>query len=505
MKPVVKFSIKQTVFINVVFVILVVAGVFSVMTTPVENMPDVDIGKVFIHTTYFGASADDVEQLVTIKIEDALDGLESVEYVQSKSYRNFSSVQVKFIDDADYEDLYDELRFHILNIKDELPPEADEPSFLYIDTHVWLPVVVVNITGDIPRRSLKLFADELKTQLLNVPDVQNVKISGEYDEEFHVSVDPEKLREFGITFQQMVNAVQSANTKIPTGRFRTGESEYMLDAGKRLSSQQEVLNVIVRRDGDGNFIRVRDLVTNARMSHRDPSLIPSVNGENSLRLRVIKEEQGNAVEISSAVKEISRRFGELRKADGIGVVFTHDSTIEINDSVKTLGGNLIFGMSLVLIVLWITLGFRNAMLTAIGIPFAFLCSIIIMKLAGLSINTISLFSFVLVTGIMVDDAVIIMENVFRHIQMGKPKKDAVIDGTAEVMLPVISSAITTVLAFIPMLIMTGSTGEFFAQIPKTVTYALIASLLEALFILPIHILDWAAAPLSVKRKIPITT
>ncbi|OQY56210.1 MAG: acriflavin resistance protein [Desulfobacteraceae bacterium 4572_88] len=496
MKPVVKFSIRQTVFINVVFVILVVAGVFSVMTTPVENMPDVDIGKVFIHTTYFGASADDVEQLVTIKIEDALDGLESVEYVQSKSYRNFSSVQVKFIDDADYEDLYDELRFHILNIKDELPPEADEPSFLYIDTHVWLPVVVVNITGDIPQRSLKLFADELKTQLLNVPDVQNVRISGEYDEEFHVSVDPEKLRKFGITFQQMVNAVQSANTKIPTGRFRTGESEYMLDAGKRLSSQEEVLNVIVRRDGDGNFIRVRDLVTNARMSHRDPSLIPSVNGENSLRLRVIKEEQGNAVEISSAVKEISRRFGELRKADGIGVVFTHDSTIEINDSVKTLGGNLIFGMSLVLIVLWITLGFRNAMLTAIGIPFAFLCSIIIMKLAGLSINTISLFSFVLVTGIMVDDAVIIMENVFRHIQMGKPKKDAVIDGTAEVMLPVISSAITTVLAFIPMLIMTGSTGEFFAQIPKTVTYALIASLLEALFILPIHILDWGPKKIS---------
>jgi multidrug efflux pump subunit AcrB len=140
--------------------------------------------------------------------------------------------------------------------------------------------------------------------------------------------------------------------------------------------------------------------------------------------------------------------------------------------------------------LWVSLGFRNAMLTAIGIPFSFLCTLVIMKITGVTINTISLFSFVLVTGIIVDDAVIIVENTFRHMQMGKNRRQAIIDGTSEVMLPVISSALTTVLAFIPMLIMTGSTGEFFSIIPKTVSYALVASLLEALFILPIHIFDW---------------
>ncbi len=151
---------------------------------------------------------------------------------------------------------------------------------------------------------------------------------------------------------------------------------------------------------------------------------------------------------------------------------------------------MLLGMGLATIVLWITLGFRNAMLTAIGIPFAFLCSVLMMKITGVSLNTISLFAFVLVTGIMVDDAVIIVENIYRHFQMGKSRKTAVIDGTAEVMLPVIASALTTILAFIPMLIMTGSTGDFFAYIPKTVTYALLASLIEALFILPIHFLEW---------------
>ncbi|MGD9372752.1 MAG: efflux RND transporter permease subunit, partial [Desulfobacterales bacterium] len=490
MKSVVHFSIKQKVLFNVVFVILVVAGAFSIFTTPLENMPVVDMGNVFINTVYYGASADDVEQLVTVEIEKALDGLEDVEYIKSDSYRNFSSVEVKFLDDSDYRFRYDELRFRVLNIKDELPPDADESTFMYLDTNVWLPVVIVNITGDMSQRSLERYAGELRTSLLTIPDVRDAEIEGEYETEFHVSLDPAKLRQFGITFQQAVDAIRSANTKIPTGRFRTRESEYMLDAGDRLNSQEEVLNTVVRRDGDGNFVRVRHLVTNARLSHRDPSIIPSVNGQSTVRLPVTKEIKGNAIEISAAVKKVARNFEARHKHDGIQVIFTNDSTIEINDSLNTLGGNLLLGMGFVTLVLWITLGFRNAMLTAIGIPFAFLCSVLMMQLTGVSLNTISLFAFVLVTGIMVDDAVIIVENIYRHFQMGKSKKTAVIDGTAEVTLPVIASALTTILAFIPMLLMTGSTGEFFAYIPKTVTYALLASLLEALLILPIHFLEW---------------
>ncbi len=500
MKPVVRFTIKQAVLINVLFVILTVAGAFSLFSIPIENMPNVDIGKVFIHTNYYGASADDVEQLVTVKIEEALDGMEHVEYVQARSYRNFSSIEVKFIDDSDYRRLYDELRFRILNVIKDMPEGVDEPSFLYVDTHAWLPVIAINLVGDMPQRSLKLYADELKSLLLAIPHVRNVNISGEFDREFHVSIDPDRLRKYGVTFNQAATAIESAGAKIPTGRYRSRDMEYMLDAGKRFSSQDEVLDVIVRRDGDGNFIRVRDLVTNARLSHRDPYEIVSVNGRDTLRLVVIKEDQGNSLKISTAVKEVAGEFAERHGAAGLDMVFTMDSTIEINDSVKTLSGNLILGLILVMIVLWVTMGFRNAMLTAVGIPFAFLCSITIMWVSGLSLNTISLFAFVLVTGILVDDAVIIMENVFRHIQMGKSKVEAVVDGTAEVMLPVISSALTTAFAFLPMLIMTGSTGDFFAQIPKTVTYALCASLLEALFILPIHILDWGPKAMEARAS-----
>ncbi|MFO8085256.1 MAG: efflux RND transporter permease subunit [Desulfobacterales bacterium] len=494
MRSVVKFTIRQRVFLNVAFVIMVVAGAFSIVSIPVENMPMVDIGKVFIYTPYYGASAEDVEQLVTVEIEDALDDMESVEFIQSQSYRNFSSIQVKFIDDTDYKHLYDELRFRALNIKNELPVGAEEPRFVYIDTHIWLPVIVVNITGDIPQKSLRIYAEELKTQILNIHNVRSVDISGEFEREFHVSVDPVKLRKFGITFDQVASTIRSANTKIPTGRFRTERTEYMLDSGNRLSSQQEVLNVVVRRDGDSNFVRVKDLVTSTRQSNRDPSTIVSVNGENSLRLVVIKEDIGNAVTISEKVKDVAEQFGNRHLRDGIGIVFTRDSTFEINMSVKTLGGNLLLGMGLVVAVLWLTMGFRNAMLAAVGIPFSFLATITIMYLTGVTLNTISLFAFVLVTGIIVDDAIIIIENIFRHVQLGKNKIDAIVDGSAEVFLPVVASALTTVLAFLPMLIMTGSTGDFFAVIPKTVCFALFASVVEALFILPIHIFDWGPKP-----------
>ena len=495
MKSIVKFTVKQAVLINVLFVILVVGGAFSLFTTPVENMPTADLARVMINTVYYGASADDVENLVTIKIEEALEDLESVEYIQSSSYRNFSAVEVKFVDDSNYRDLYDELRFRIQNIRNELPAEADESTFTFLDSKQW-PVITVNLIGEMAPGGLQRYADELEAKLLKVPGVRNVEVSGAYDQEFHVSLDPEKLRRFGITFKQAVDAVTSANTKIPTGRFREGTNEYMLDAGKRFASQQEVLDVVVRRDGDGNFLRVQDLVTTARIRYRDPRTIISVNGKDAMGLGVKAEEGANALDMVARVKEIAKGFEEQFKDEGITLAFTNDTTIEINESVSTLGGNMISGLILVTLVLWITLGFRNAMLTAIGIPFSFLCAMIIMKVTGVTLNTISLFSFVLVTGIIVDDAVIIVENIARHRENGLPLKLAVIEGTSEVMMPVISSMLTTILAFLPMLLMTGTVGEFFAVIPKTVTYALIASLFEALFILPVHILDWGG-----KKKI----
>ncbi|MEW5737110.1 MAG: efflux RND transporter permease subunit [Thermodesulfobacteriota bacterium] len=496
MKSFVRFVLSQTVFINVVFVILTVAGAFCLFTMPVENLPKVDIGKVFIHTNYFGAPAADVEQLVTREIEESLQDMDSVEYIQSSSYRNFSSVQVKFIDDTDYRDLYDELRFRTLNVKQKLPAGAEEPYFFYIDTDAWKPVIMVNVTGDLPQRSLKLVADELKSRILAIPDVRSAQLEGEVEKEFHVNLDPAALRRFNVTFGQVAKAIASANTKLPTGRFREDGIEFQLDAGERLSTQEQVLSIVVKREVDGHVVRVGDLTVSASLHNRDPFEVPSINGDNAIRMRVLKEKTGNALTIAKKVKEVAEQFAKAHADQGIGVVFNKDSTLEIRDSVNTLGGNLLMGMALVVVLLWITLGFRNAMLAAVGVPFSYLCCFVILRLNDVSLNNIVLFSFVLLSGILVDDATVIIENVYRHLQSGKDRRTAVVDGTAEVIVPVITSMLTTMLAFVPMLIMSGSTGEFFSFVPKTVAYALCASLLEAMFILPVHILDWGPRKLD---------
>jgi HAE1 family hydrophobic/amphiphilic exporter-1 len=477
---------------------LTVLGIISLFKIPVENLPPVDMGKVFISTIYYGASSKDIEKQVTKKIEDSLKDLENVEFIQSMSMRNHSLVQVKFIDDTDYKKLYDELRFKILNIRNKLPESVDDPKFIYVDTKVWIPVIVVNISSDIPNISLEMIAEDLKHDLENISGVQEVSIAGDFEEEFHITLDPGKLKRYGISYAEVVKTITSYNTKLPAGRFHNDMKNTYLDIGENLENKNQILNIILRKDGDGNFLKVKDVIDDAKLSHRDPDTIVSINGKNSIKLLVKKEDFANSIYIAEKVKEISKEFEKNTQDYNLNIVLTYDSTVEINDSVRILSGNMILGMILVTLILWLTLGFRNAFITAIGIPFSFLVTIIIVKLTGHSINTITLFSFVLVSGIIVDDAIVIIENIYRHIQSGKDKIDAVVDGTSEVFLPVISATLTTVLAFMPMLIMTGAVGEFFSVIPKAVSFALVASLFEALIILPGHVYDWG--PIVAKKN-----
>jgi HAE1 family hydrophobic/amphiphilic exporter-1 len=239
---------------------------------------------------------------------------------------------------------------------------------------------------------------------------------------------------------------------------------------------------------------VVDLISEAHVGYRDPHVITSVNGRDCVTVKILKAPGGNALDIHSQARRIVDEHARSLTRQGVEVILTQDSTTYINEALSTLGWNLALGIGLVSLILWYFMGVRNAGLVTVGIPFSFLVTIILMDLTGNSLNQITLFSFVLVTGIIVDDAIVVIENIYRHVQEGDPLEQAIINGTAEVMLPVISATATTVAAFLPMLIMTGSTGEFFALIPKAVTFAIVASLLECLFILPLHYLDLGPRP-----------
>ncbi|TVQ84394.1 MAG: efflux RND transporter permease subunit [Chromatiaceae bacterium] len=504
MPALVRFTLRQQVLFNLVFVLLMVIGGFLVSDIAVERYPDVNFGRALIETFYPGASPEDVEALVTRKLEDALEGLQDVEFVQASSVRERSSIQVKFIDDSDYDRRFDELRFRILGALGELPEQVEPPTFTLIDTSFWLPVVSVNLVGERSNRALHLIAEELQLALLGIHGVDQANIVGTQTREFHVTLDPDRLTSHGVTFDAVAAALQDANRVIPAGTWSDASGEFVVRVDERFRTREQVLATIVRRDADGSFVTVADLLGSAMLTYRDPFVINSVDGRDTVAIQLIKGERGNALDIIDAANAIIAERAAMLAREGIAVTLIQDSSVYIADAMATLGWNMILGILLVGLILWYFLGPRNAGLVSIGIPFAFLTTASMLWLSGNSLNEITLFAFVLVSGILVDDAIVVTENIYRHVQAGEPLETAIVNGTSEVMLPVVAATATTVVAFLPMLMMTGATGEFFALVPKTVSFAIIASLFECLLILPLHYLDFgprhAAADTQPRRE-----
>ena len=504
MKPFFRYVLRQTVLVNLLFFLAMAVGLFSLFDLPVERYPDVQMGKVQINTVLPGASPEEIESLITDEIEEALDDLESVEFIRSTSYRERSVIMVKFIDDTDYGRLYEELRLKVLSIMNELPDGIDPPRFTEIRVSEWLPVASINLIGDRTNRALSLMAEEMKLHLRQISGVKEVQLNGEYIREFHVYLNPRLLNKYGVTFDEVARAINEANISLPAGDYTDDGGEFVIVVDERYRSRQQIAETIIRRDSDGSFLTVESVMSSARMSYRDPYVITSVNGKDCVTLRVIKTEDGNALDIMPAVEEIAARFQPLLEKEEVELVITQDQRVYIDDSISTLGMNLLVGIGLVSVLIWFFMGLRNAILTMVGIPFSFLVTMIIMWLLDSSLNEITLFSFVLVSGIIVDDAIVVVENIYRHLQEGEPLEEAVVNGVSEVAAPVIAATSTTVAAFLPMLIMSGSTGEFFAQIPIAVAAAIVASLFECLIILPSHFMDWpgwrSAAEEAVKPK-----
>ncbi len=490
MRRLVTFTLGQRVFMNLLFVLLIVIGAFTLLRMPVERYPNIEFGKMYINTFLPGASPEEVETLVTKEIEKALDDMEEVEFVSSSSYRERSSVVIKFDDNSDYRRRFDDVRLKILSVLDDLPAETETPVFNFLDVSDWFPAISINVAGNHSNTSLSLVADELRVSLAQLDGVREVKVSGDYTREFHLLLSAKALRRFGLTVTEVVDAVRAAGVTYPAGEVETGEGEFVLRVDEQFTSKDALFDVIVRKDGDGSFVRLEDLADAGYFSYQDPFVMTSVNGKDCVTLQILKHPRSNALFIADEVRTLVDELKPFYGESGIELIVTQDSSLRIKDSIRVLGINLLLGTLLVCAIIWAFMGLRNAALTTIGIPFAFLVTMVLMYVTGNSINEVSLFAFVLVSGIIVDDAIVVVENIFRHLQNGKSRINAIIEGTSEVFLPVISATLTTIVAFLPMLIMTGMVGDFFAIIPKTIAFALAASILECLFILPCHYFEF---------------
>ncbi len=485
-----EFSTKNNVLLSIVLVTILVLGGFSIARMPQEQFSEVPFFWVNVIVPYPGASASDIEQSVTVKVEQEMQGLKSLKQIQSVTSDGLAVVRVEFddgISNDEFDRLFQDVRTRLgkVNLPDgTLQPLADDFS-----SNDFLPVIEVVVSGQTPYEDLSVTAAALRDRILAVKDVSSVDLVGDRDRRIVVDADREKLESLGISIAEVLRAVQQKNVTVPGGSLETVSREYLLRTVGSLRGIGEFENVIVRRtDSLSGLVRVGD-VARVYEDFDQNGEVSRFNGEGAIVLRVGKVARGDSIGVIDRVKAIVAGF-EASLPEGVSVALVNDSTVQIRDSIDVLLSNAVQGLVLLSVILLLFLGLRNALMTALGIPVTFAITFLILEALGETINSNTLFGLVLVLGLIVDHAIVITENTHRLRGMGYDKRRAAIEGTSQVAWPIVASSLTTVAAFLPLMILPGTIGKFLRVIPLVVSIALIASTLEAILFIPAHMVEW---------------
>ncbi len=480
-----RFSVRQPVLVNLVALAMMVSGamVFSQMTR--EVYPAVPIGAAAITTFMPGASAEEVEQLVTSPLEDELSDIDDVERIESNSRDGRSFIWVQF--EAEVTDTGRKV-IEVTNevSRAELPNAATTP--VVREAAVRAPAIAVAVRGSAPEPVLRAVARDLQDRLERVDGVASANPTGIREREIHVDVDPDRLTAFRVPLSQVAGALSMRGANVPAGLMDTGRRSRIVRGMAQTATAAQIEEVVVRPDPSGGAVRVADLAEVSDGYERARTLA-RVDGEPAIVFILLKDDGADALQISEDVRDLLARM-ESDLPPGVHLSAFGDTANYVRNNLETLYANAWMGLALVLAILWAFVGLRNGLMAALGIPVAIAGGLVVMHLLGITINLLSLLALILSLGVIVDDAIIIIENVFRHVEAGTPRREAAIKGTMEVFWPVVASTATTCSAFLPLLLMSGVLGEFFAIIPKVIVAALVASLIEAFFVLPSHLADF---------------
>lgn len=496
MKRIISFFVNQTVFADLLTVFVILVGIVSVFLIRREVFPNVNFDVITITTLFPGASPQEVEKLITNPLEQDLKEVDGIKRLQSGSIEGRSGIVVYLDPDQTTEEKGKSDIQDVVDRFDELPEGAEEPSVTALQSKQ-NPIIEVAVAGDMPALELRAVAKKLEDEIEKVPGVARVVHRGLRDIEIRVEADQNKLSRYRLSLDDLVAALRRQNVSVPGGTLeisakRAGEKERILRTTGDFKSLDDVRNTVIRANELGQSVRVRDVATVFYDLER-AAVLNHANGLSALNLTVLKKEKADAINV---VDDVKRRVSEVQQSLGkpVKISFINDLSEYIRRRISILTGNLGIGLALVLIILSLILPFRVAMLVSLGIPFSFLGTMIIFNNWDYSINLISLLGLIIVSGMLVDDAVVVTDNSVRLMQEGKPPRVAAIEGASQIVSSVTASVLTTIVAFLPMMFMSGVFGKFVKQIPLGVIIALLISLFEAFLILPAHIAQWIRVP-----------
>jgi multidrug efflux pump subunit AcrB len=476
-------SVKQPVLVNSLFIAAVLFGLVAAGDMPRERYPSTPLNKVFVIVIYPGTSPVEMETLVAIPLEEKLQDTDELDWMNTVSYEGKTVVEMKFGDDLeDLEEAARDIRSKVSEA--DLPEDALDPIVMPIITDEVMPALQVAIGGDFSDATIRKLADELKDELLEIEDASDVELTGAKDREIWVEVDPGRAEEFRIPLSVIDGALATGNMNLPAGKVTLGEDEYILRTVGEFETVDQIRDVVISATQDGQMIRLGD-VAEVRDTFADLRVRTRLDGHPTVLLTVYKKSGGNVMGLVDEVRHASDAFA--RRVPGLYVAYRNDESTSVREALQVLGSNALLGCALVVLSLLLLMSFRASILALLGIPFTFLATFVILHAFGMTMNTLTLFSCILVLGMVVDDAIIIIENVHRHIEQGMSRLQAAVQGTDEVAWPVFSAILTTVAAFLPMLMMKGMMGEFLWNFPVIVSLCLGMSLAEAFLVLPSHL------------------
>jgi multidrug efflux pump subunit AcrB len=483
-------SIKNPVLVNILMIAILLFGAVAFVDLPREMISEISFNWAFIIAPYPGASPQEVEDLIITPIEEEIADLDRVDQIIGAASEGGGFIMVKYetMDNDEFRQRLVDLKSEIAEVRD-LPEEAEDIFVTEFTTADFAPVLSVILHGDLSEKRLKPVADDLKKQILDLRDVSKVEMAGVREREVWIELDPEALESHSLHPDQVSQAVAMANRNMPAGNIRLGRTEFLLRTQGKFENVDDVRRVVVKTGTEGQVMTVGD-VARVLDTFEEERTRSRAMGANAVVLRLSKKSKASSLDVIETVRELVAEY-ETTLPAGMKITVANDSGVQIRDTLKVLRNNAFLGLLLVTILLYLFLGGRNAAFVAMGIPITFLAAFIFMNYYGESLNGNSIFGLVLVLGVVVDDAIIIVENCYRHYQLGKRPSEAARDGAKEVAWPVLSATMTTVAAFLPLMLMPGVMGKFMRIIPIVVCFVLAASMVEAFVILPSHFAEWS--------------
>lgn len=481
--------VSNTVLVNMLALIIVVMGLVSFQRLPRQALPDIDLNWVYVMVPYPGASPAEIERKVLREVEGAVEDIEDVKTVTSIAYDGLGQVSIRFefMPESEFRLRFQDIRRAVDGIRDELPGGVEDIAYLSLDTSSFDPLVHLSLSGDYPEARLNAWSHDLRQQIRDLPGVYDVTSLGFRDRCLYVDADPTLLEAAELPLSALVDAIQAQNFDLPAGTYTIGDTRLSVKTVGALAGSEALEDVIVRPSSTGGHLRIRDLAT-VRDGFTREIMRSRQDAAPAYAMAVTKKAGTSALEVFDDIRELTLRFEE-RLPEDVEVRITGDTTVNIRAVLLTLYKNAVFGLILVVLILFLFLNLSNAIFAVVGIVVSFMGTFMALDLLGETLNSNSLFGLVLVLGMIVDDAIVILENIYRHVQRGLAPARAAVQGVSEVAVPVISSSLTTMAGFLPLMLLPGIMGEFLRVVPLTVAVALAVSLFEALFVLPSHVSD----------------